>query len=477
MKVSILGYGTYLPRYRILREEIARAWGGRGRGENSVAWGNEDVITMAIEAARNALAHSGVGPDAIDAIYMGTESSPFIEQSAVGVISAALGVRPEMDMVDFGASPRAATAALKGATDAVGTGRVKRALVIGADCRQPPPGGELEQGFGAGACAMVVGEGPGVAQIEASFTYATPFRDTWRSASEPHVRLFEPRYSREYGYTNHVTQAVQGLLADTGTALADYQHLVLYQPDERTPRAVARSLGASAEQTEAGSLFPQVGDAGAALFFLSLAAVLEGAGEGERVLGCSYGSGNSDAFAITVTGKGKGSATTLDTYLKSKEYLDYTSLLKLRGLLKDPSPPAKMGVPPMSPLVTREMSELLRPLGARCQGCGYVNFPPSERHICIRCGGTAFETVLLPRRGHIHTFCINFYLPAGFDESPLPVIIADLEDGTRHRALGTEMKPDDIKIDREVELVVRRMATEDNTNLYGNVFRFPRSAG
>jgi uncharacterized OB-fold protein len=67
-------------------------------------------------------------------------------------------------------------------------------------------------------------------------------------------------------------------------------------------------------------------------------------------------------------------------------------------------------------------------------------------------------------------------MPAGFDESPLPVIIADLEDGTRHRALGTEMKPEDVKVDREVEMVVRRLATEDSVNLYGNVFRFPRQA-
>ncbi len=58
MKASILGYGTYLPRYRILREEIARAWGGRGRGENAVAWGNEDIISMGIEAASNALQHN-----------------------------------------------------------------------------------------------------------------------------------------------------------------------------------------------------------------------------------------------------------------------------------------------------------------------------------------------------------------------------------------------------------------------------------
>ncbi|MDP7469259.1 MAG: hydroxymethylglutaryl-CoA synthase, partial [Dehalococcoidia bacterium] len=284
MKASIVGYGTYLPRYRIQREEIARAWGGRGRGENAVAWVNEDIITMATEAAQNALAHGGVKPDDIGAIYLGTESSPFIEQSTIGVIGAALGLRPDIDMVDFGASTRAATAALKTATDAVNVGRIRRGLVIGSDCRQPSPGGELEQGFGAGAAALVVGEGLGVAQIDGSFTYATSFRDTWRATSEPHVRLFEPRYSREYGYAKHLTKAIQGLLAETGIDIQDYHHLALYQPDERAAMGVARSLGATPAQMEAANLFPQVGDAGAALVFLSLAAVLDVAGEGEKVL-------------------------------------------------------------------------------------------------------------------------------------------------------------------------------------------------
>ncbi|MFQ5827050.1 MAG: hydroxymethylglutaryl-CoA synthase [Dehalococcoidia bacterium] len=477
MAGSILGYGVYIPRYRIKREDIARAWAGGARGENSVPHVNEDVITMAVEAAQNALESADMDPAQIGAIYLGTASAPNIEPSSVGIIGASLGTSPEIDMVDFGASPRASVAALKACLDAVASGRIGAGLVIGSDFRAAPPGSELELSFGAGAGALIVGRGPGIAELEDIHSYSTSFRDSWRAAQDPYVRLFEPRFTREYGYVQHVAQAVGGLLGKSGSAIGDFQYVLLQEPDGRMPRTLARTLGVQDKQMEVGPLFSQVGDAGASSLFLGLAAVFEGARPGERVLAASYGSGVSDALSLRVAegvDRGRGRARTLDYYLGNKEYIDYTTYLKNRGILNQALTPSRLGLPPMSPLVARESAELLRLIGARCRGCGYMNFPPSERKICVRCGNTEFDRVLLPRRGRIHTFCISYYLPPGFDESPLPLIIADLEDGTRHRALGTEMKPEEVAIDKPVELVVRRLATEDGASIYGNVFRFPR---
>ena len=42
--------------------------------------------------------------------------------------------------------------------------------------------------------------------------------------------------------------------------------------------------------------------------------------------------------------------------------------LKARGILKRDAVPSRMGLPPMSPLVSRESRELLQLLGAKCQG-------------------------------------------------------------------------------------------------------------
>jgi uncharacterized OB-fold protein len=133
-------------------------------------------------------------------------------------------------------------------------------------------------------------------------------------------------------------------------------------------------------------------------------------------------------------------------------------------------------MPAMTPLLSsyRQAPELLQLLGGKCQSCGYVNFPPSEHRICIRCGHTKFDRVALARRGKIHTYTIAYVLPPGFDETPLPMIIADLEDGVRHRAVGTEMKPEQIKIGLDVEFVFRIISTEDGVNVYGNAFRLAR---
>jgi hydroxymethylglutaryl-CoA synthase len=78
--VGIAGYGVYIPRYRIAAREIARVWGASGGlpvESKSVPGPDEDTITMAIEAARNALARAGVGGDALSAVWVGSESHPY----------------------------------------------------------------------------------------------------------------------------------------------------------------------------------------------------------------------------------------------------------------------------------------------------------------------------------------------------------------------------------------------------------------
>ena len=166
MGAGILGYGVYIPKFRIKREDIGKAWGGRGKGENSVTNYNEDVITMAVEASQNAVKNAGINPSDLGAIYLGTASAPQIEQSSVGTIALTLGCKSAIDMADFGASPRASVAALKACLDAIDAGRIKYGLVIGSDCRLGEPGSEQESNMGAAAVAFVLGKGDVVVQIE-----------------------------------------------------------------------------------------------------------------------------------------------------------------------------------------------------------------------------------------------------------------------------------------------------------------------
>ena len=65
---GIVSYGTYIPKYRIKVEEIAKIWGenaeaiksGLGVYEKSVADIDEDTATISVEAAREALIRSRI---------------------------------------------------------------------------------------------------------------------------------------------------------------------------------------------------------------------------------------------------------------------------------------------------------------------------------------------------------------------------------------------------------------------------------
>ena len=52
---GITSIGTYIPKYRLNIEEVAKFWGIRGgRGEKAVAGFDEDSLTMAVAAAQEA---------------------------------------------------------------------------------------------------------------------------------------------------------------------------------------------------------------------------------------------------------------------------------------------------------------------------------------------------------------------------------------------------------------------------------------
>src|SRR6185369_15770897 len=79
--VGIVGYGAYVPRFRLPGSEVARIWTGALGGspvmEKAVAGPDEDVTTMSIEAARNALARARIDPQELRAVWIGSESHPY----------------------------------------------------------------------------------------------------------------------------------------------------------------------------------------------------------------------------------------------------------------------------------------------------------------------------------------------------------------------------------------------------------------
>jgi 3-hydroxy-3-methylglutaryl CoA synthase len=76
--VGIIGYGAYVPRYRLPAKEVARIWtdgaGGLPIKEKAVPGLDEDVATMSIEAARNAMLRAGIHAEEALAVFEGSYS-------------------------------------------------------------------------------------------------------------------------------------------------------------------------------------------------------------------------------------------------------------------------------------------------------------------------------------------------------------------------------------------------------------------
>ena len=333
---GIIGYGVYIPRYRLEQKEAAIPWGSWSPGEKSVCGADEDVVTMAAEAMDNAIKHSGIDPEEIGAIYIGTASSPYIEQYVAPILAETLGLHPETTMMDYSGSLNSMANAVLGCLDAIAAKRIKCGIVIGAENRATAPGTEGDASFGAGAVAMVIGKEGIIAEIEGIHSYSTLFLDRWHAAKDAWVSNFNDyRFDREYGYQAHIAEACKGLLGELGKTAGEYDYAVFPQPDDRIPGLPAKALGIQSERL-APAIASVLGDLGSCSAFISLAGILDKAKQGEKVLLASYGSGASNAMSLITRGqisKKRKRLTLLKKYIDRKQYLTYTSYLRIREQL------------------------------------------------------------------------------------------------------------------------------------------------
>jgi hydroxymethylglutaryl-CoA synthase len=334
---GIIGYGVYVPKYRLEQKEAAIPWGSWSGGEKAVCGADEDVVTMAAEATDNAMKHAGIDPSQIGAIYIGTASSPYIEQYVAPILAETLGLHPETTMIDYSGSLNALANALLGCLDAIAAKRIKCGLVIGAENRATAPGADGDANFGAGAMAMVVGTAGTIADFEGLNTYSTLFLDRWRSVKDSWVsNMNDYRFDREYGYQKHVAEACKGLLGKLGKKAQDYTYAVFAQPDDRIPTLPSKDLGVQKERLAPG-IAAILGDLGSCSAFVSFAGVLDKANPEETILLASYGSGASNAMSLVVrngiTNKRK-QGVPLEKYVNRKQYITYTNYVRLREHMK-----------------------------------------------------------------------------------------------------------------------------------------------
>jgi hydroxymethylglutaryl-CoA synthase len=339
--VGIVGYGSYVPRYRLPAQEISRVWTGGVGGvpiqEKAVPGFDEDTVTMSIEAARNALARSGIDPTAIRAVWVGSESHPYAVKPTSTIVAEALGIVPHVQAADLEFACKAGTEAMVAAMGLVGSKMADYALAIGMDTAQGRPGDALEYTAAAGGAAFILGPAEEAAAIiESSYSYVTDTPDFWRRAYQKYPEHGQ-RFTGEPAYFKHITSAGNAYLDATGTGPQDYQYAVFHQPNTKFPTRVASQLGFSKEQIETGLLVPVIGNTYSGAAIIGLTAVLDVAEPGERILVVSFGSGaGSDAFSLLVTEKiteRRDQAPKTGDYIARRTEIDYAAYVRMRGKL------------------------------------------------------------------------------------------------------------------------------------------------
>ncbi len=443
-KVGIVGYGVYIPRERIETAKIVRER-EKKRGkelekvlekvrhglllrEKAVAGHTEDTITIATEAAENAIRMAGISE--------------------------------------------------------IRSGRIKYGLAIGSDVAQAERGDPLEYSAGAGAGAFVLGKSDLIASIEDIAPYSSLFMDFWRREESAVPKHFG-RTTVE-AYKSHIIGAIANLFRKhPDLSLSDFDWITFHQPSGYLPMKTCNALtqdeipyvGDSSiaermrltEQDIEKKIKPwlrvlDTGNTYAASTMISLASLFDKAKPGDQVLAVSYGSGaysNATWFEVQDGIEEKrGRAPTVMDYVERKSEIridTYHDLIRERlSRIK-----RRLEIPRMVGEVEPVNGSYF--VLSLCSGCSRIYYPARETCLASDCPGP-MEKKRFPRFAKLKNV------------AKLPFKkrwTSNFELLENNKVLFVDADVSDLKPGLRLEGVIRRLDYEgkDGLILYGIAYR------
>jgi 3-hydroxy-3-methylglutaryl CoA synthase len=388
---GILAYGAYIPRLRLARKAIAdaNAWmnpalAGQGKGQRAMCNWDEDPVTMAVEAARDALGardRSGVA-----ALRFASTTFPFLDRLNAGIVAEALSLSEGVSALDIAATQRAGTSALAAALAGSET-----TLVVAAEQRRAKAAGPVELGAGDGAAAVLVGTGEPVARLLASATRTADFVDHYRTAASDYDYQWEERWIRDAGYLKIVPPVIARCLEQAKIKAADVTHFCMPATLPRVAAAVAKAAGV-ADGAVRDNLHAVCGEAGAAHPLVMLVATLEQAKPGERILVVGFGQG-ADALLLEVTPANRGAAGlgVKGHLARGKPETNYAKYLAFNDTV-EVERGMRAEADKLTPLsaMWRNRDMVTSFIGGQCTKCGTLQFPRTR--VCVNPNCNAIDS-------------------------------------------------------------------------------------
>ena len=326
---GIESYGIALPTLRLSANAYVEAWGAcaaRGLKKKAFCAYDEDAVTLGIDAARQALCrlHSDV---AISAVFLGVTTPPYDEKPSASTLPTALFENSAIRVTEITGSPQAGIQAVVSAAEFCLAGKDRYALAVAADAPIGPADASFEQALGAAAAAFVVGPNGAAASFEGSFSVTQEtFGSRFRRHGKDTLSDLELR-------TRDNLAGVRGLARLLAAAKSGKIKRLALGADAGLMLNAGRMLGVPDGEIDA--LWSMIGDAGSASAPFALAAALDVARAGEKVLCAGIGSGATAALftAGKELAKRRRKGSKVADLVAGGKMVDYVTYLKHRRML------------------------------------------------------------------------------------------------------------------------------------------------
>jgi len=382
-ETGIVSIGSYVPRTRLKRSAIATANGwanpglkARAKGTRAICSHDEDSLTMAVAAARQALASVNItrdaGPVDIQQLILASTTLPFSDRQNATIVGEALGLNENLHSYDISGSLRCGSSALMNALR-----QTDSSLVVAADKRQTQPASIDEMTIGDAATAVVTGSDNLLAKFVAASSVSIDLVDHYRDAHSNFDYTLEERWVRDEGYLKIIPTAIRKLLQQQQMNPIHIDRLIVAGPNARTCASIAQACEIPEEAVQ-DNLNLECGDTGSAHALLMLAHALEQAQPGEKLLVVSFGQG-CDTILLETTNKVMqfDQSSPLQTMLESgieednyQRYLSFNKLVKLDwGMRSERDNRTALSA------FYRHRKTVTSFIGGRCTHCDTPQFP------------------------------------------------------------------------------------------------------
>ncbi len=460
---GIIGYGAYVPFYRLQRSAITTALGqGGGRGSRAVASFDEDATSMAVEASRNLMRSGGQSLPQPASVSFATSTPPYLDKTNANVIHAALQLPSSVFVADVGGAPRSVNAALRFALEGSSP-----ALVVAADVRTGRPGSVDEAMSGDGAVAWMIGsddDAPVLAEWLGGASATAEFLDRWRLPGWDYSRVWEERFG-EHVYLPLVEEAATAAFKQCELGPDDVDLVVVTGLHARAVRGAARAAGVDSGKI-ADDLTMTIGNTGTPHAGMILASALDEAQPNQTIMvihladGCDVGFyRTTEALASHVSAEPVAAQIE-----RGDDGLDYNKFLTWRGFLDREPPRRPDPTSPAAPPSERNQAWKYGFVGSRDRSSGAIHLPPHR--VSVK-GGAVDEMEPIPMaevKATVATFTID---RLAYTLSPPAVaVVIDFDGGGRFSCQLTDVDPDSVAIGNRVQMTFRRMRTDNGVHNY-----------